>query len=190
MDGGVASSSLEGSSDATAEVSAAKAAAPSVQPAPAAAEGHGLDGGAAADDAAPAMTDLLEGTDAPAQDSSPVTAAAVAMPSAEMLQAASDGGKSAVADNGDANSVAEVAKVIADALAGGEGAGHHGDIDALLQGLPGGEHGAQVAMEALATQPGADVPAWDMGGAGAFAQHAAMSMDAAAMHQDAAVQHA
>jgi hypothetical protein len=102
-------------------------------------------------------------------------APAVAMVSAEALQAAGIDGS---AKHGGA-----VDKVVADAL------GHDAPptVDGLLQAL-GGQAGGQLAAISHVASPAADaVPAWDMGGHGAFVPGADMmfKMGAEMLHHDA-----
>jgi hypothetical protein len=143
--------------------------------------GHSL---TADNDSAPAAqpTELLSSTNAPASDAhQSVAAPAVAMPSADALIAASLQGKGPEGSEGN-HSNAVVGKVLVDALHGG--GGEH-NIDALLAALPGHGNGANVAADALASQPVAHVPAWDMGHMGALHAHANFTMVAVTLHHDA-----
>ena len=136
------------------------------------------------DDAGPAVSALAAGTEASqAAEASAMTASAVAMPSMEMvaaLEAASHG----VAAS-DAASVAhnqEVGRVLAEALAGGNGP----DIAALVDAIGGGKGGAEAALDALASIQAAAVSIGHSEGAWAFANgHGVFSMDSLAVHHDA-----
>ena len=128
---------------------------------------------------APAVSELSQGTDAPtqseAQTSQPMMADAVAMPSAEQLEAAKGEGKSAEGDDGKL-----VGKVLADALNGGE---HGKDLDALINAVSGQDNG----HDALASHGGSAVSNGDMGVlAGLAAAHSDDIMTQMTMHQDAA----
>jgi hypothetical protein len=99
-----------------------------------------------------------------------MTAAAIAMPSAEQLLAAAAGAhgvvqpQTSVAGNA-AQHNEVVSKVLADSLHGGEG--HGTSIDAVVNGLSG--HGAaHDALAALASHIAAAVPFGHMGFASAF----------------------
>ena len=180
-------SALLGEAQASASVSAQASSSAS-----AAGEEHGpSDANAltgAADDSGPAVSQLSEGTDAPAQaDPAPAAAAqTVAMPSAEMLEAAADSAVDPAAAS-DAQA-AEVARVLAEALHGG---GQDGaDIDTLLASLPGNGEGALAAIQSLASHAHAGVPGWDMAALGTMHNQPIFSMDMVAMHQDAGVQQA
>jgi hypothetical protein len=137
---------------------------------------HGLDNAAAH---MPAQLSAFfaaadQGPAANAAAAGPV-APAVAMVSAEALQAAGL--------DGSAKHGGEVDKVLADAL------GHGGPptVDGLLQAL-GGQAGSQFAAISHVASPAADaVPAWDMGGHGAFVPGADMmfKMGAEMLHHDA-----
>jgi hypothetical protein len=103
-------------------------------------------------------------------------APAVAMISAEALQAA---GLDGTAKHG-----GEVDKVVADAL----GHGAAPTVDGLLQAITGQGGGGQLAAISHVASPAADaVPAWDMGGHGAFVPGADMmfKMGAEMLHHDA-----
>jgi hypothetical protein len=142
-----------------------------------------------------APTDLPQGTDMPAHADSAaaqtVAAATVAMPSAEQIAAAattagangvSGDGHSQVDHAAQHNQV--VGKVLADSLAGG--GGHESAIDAVLNNLPSHD-GAHAVMDALASHGAASVPAWDVGGLGAFAAaHPVFTMEPMMLHPDAA----
>ncbi|HEX6604080.1 MAG TPA: hypothetical protein VF027_04285, partial [Sphingomicrobium sp.] len=137
---------------------------------------HGVGGTESNVQAAP--VELPGGTDAPAQAPAAEVAPAamsVAMPSAEALAAADQ-----PAVEGDKGS-AEVARVLADALAGG---GDGPNIDALIDAATG--HGAGMDAGSVAASL-ADVPAWDMGAFHGFVGgHSALSMEAVMAHPDAA----
>lgn len=129
----------------------------------------------------PAVSELSQGTDAPtqseAQTSQPVMADAVAMISAEQLEAASkEGGKSA--EGKDAKP--DVGKVLADALNGGE---NGKDLDALINAVSGQDN----AHNGLASHGGNAVSNGDMSVfAGLAAAHSDDIMTQLTMHQDAA----
>jgi hypothetical protein len=98
-----------------------------------------------------APSQLSQGTDAQPQVSDAVPVAdAVAMPSAEALAAAFG-----ASVDGGSQDTAEVSRVLADALEGGE---QGQSIDAMLDALPA----AEAAAEGGASGAAADVPAWDM----------------------------
>lgn len=110
-----------------------------------------------------------------------MTAAAVTMPGAELM-AALEAANSSVAASGNASVAGnqEVGRVIADALAGGNGP----DIGALVDALGGG--GAGSALEALASLQSAGVSFGHTGAFGSVANgHVVLSMDALALHHDA-----
>ena len=145
-------------------------------------------------DHAPAheVSELSQGTDAPAQSgpqtSSPVVAPTVAMPSAEQLAAAT--GK-LVADGkgeGVASDVkGDVGQVLADALHGGGGK----DLDALINAVAGHDKGGQNAHDALASHGPGDVSNGDIAVlAGFHAMQGPDMMTQMTMHQDAAPAHA
>ena len=150
-----------------------------------AASAHGSVHGAA--NHGPAMTELLHGSIASAHGqavhSSAVTAASVAMPSAQQLAAAGHGNQHQ--QGGDAVQHDQVvSKVLADSLNGGEG--HGPNIDALLSNLPG--HGqAHDTIEALASHGAAAVPFGHMGMGPAF--HGLQGMLSLEMHHAAAPVH-
>jgi len=133
----------------------------------------------------PAMTELLQAASAishsAAASSTAVTAASVAMPSAQQLAAAGHGAQH------QQGAVHEqvVSKVLADSLNGGEG--HGPNIDAMLASLPG--HGAATdALEALASHGAAAVPFGHMGMAAGFGgMHSMLSLEI--MHHAAAPAH-
>ena len=140
----------------------------------------------------PAFADLLQGSHGAshgeAHASTPVTAMAVAMPSAAQLAAAGLAGT-----NGHGQTVAGVngvqhnevvAKVLADSLNGGEG--HGPNVEALVSQLSG-HGGGHNALEALAIHGGGGASFGHMGFAGAFAGMHGMGMEM--MHQDAAPAH-
>jgi hypothetical protein len=113
------------------------------------------------------------------------------MPSAEQIAAAattagangvSSDAHSQVDNSSQHNQV--VGKVLADSLAGGSG--HESAIDAILNNLPSHD-GAHAVMDALASHGAASVPAWDVGGLGAFAAaHPVFTMEPMMLHPDAA----
>lgn len=130
--------------------------------------GRSSDGGtqsltAGEEASAEAPTELLEGTESLQPDPGPsgFTSAAVAMPSAQMLAEANAGGD---ALDGQAHGTAEVGRVLADALAGGNGS----DIDAVIDAVTNQTPGGLAALEALATAGSAGVSAWHMAGFGGF----------------------
>lgn len=132
----------------------------------------------------PAAAELLRGSDGPAHGpaahANAVTAAGIAMPSAQQLAAAhADGAKAGSANGVQHNEV--VGKVLADSLHGGEG--HGPNIDALLA-AHGGHSGAPDVIEALASHGAGGVPYGHSGGSSAIAM--AHSMFSMAMHHDAA----
>jgi hypothetical protein len=140
-----------------------------------------------------ATSELLHGTDGHlnghAAHATSVTAAAVAMPSAEQLAAVSSGGPEQPA-SAVAGELAQhdqvVGKILADALHGG--ASHGPNIDALINGLPGHDGAATDALQALASHADGAVSFGHMGFGAAFGGgHAMLSMemvmhDAAAAH--------
>ena len=128
-------------------------------------------------------TDLLQGTDSPA-DAAPAasaTATTVVMPSAaDLMAAAPSGGGS---DGGGAQHNAVVGQVLADALHGGSG----GSLDALINSLPGN---GDSALSALASHGGGDVSNADTGVFAAFtAGHFGFTIEHM-VHQDAIQPHA
>ena len=139
----------------------------------------------------PEMTELLQGSAAPAHgqaaDATPVTAAAVAMPSAEQLVAATGGSDagaqaqgSVAGESAQHNQV--VGKVLADALHGGEG--HGPNIDAMLHAMHGNAPAHDV-IEAFASHSGSAVPFGHTGFGMAFAgPHGMLGVEM--MHSDAA----
>jgi hypothetical protein len=135
-----------------------------------------------------APAELPGGTDAPVQAPAAEVASgatSVAMPSAEMLAAAGEASL-----DGDKAATGEVARVLADALAGG---GDGPNIDALLDAATA--HGpavsAEAGLEAIAAHLAAAVPAWDMGAFGGFtAGHPSFTMEAMMAHPDAVPQSA
>ena len=133
-----------------------------------------------ADDVPPAAqpADLLEATDAATgQGAASIVAPMVFMPSAEALIAAILEGATA---GGPEDAI--VGKVLVDALeAGGAGA----SVDALLEALPAQGSGANSSVEALASQPDAAGPAWDMGHSGGWSANANFTVEAMALHHDA-----
>ena len=136
-----------------------------------------------------AAMQLAHGTEAHVMSHgpAPLTAASIAMPSAQMLAAHMGVGKGGAAEAQNATDVqsnAVVGKVLADSLAGGHG--HGPNIDALLHNAAGHGHG-QDALAALASH---DAPAVSFGHSGVFAGfHNAPVMEHMMMHQDAAPVH-
>lgn len=134
--------------------------------------------------------ELLKGTAAVHGDvsgfASPV-ADAVAMPSAEMLDALVAGsrtdGHGSLANPQAAQTTAEVARVIADSLVESGGAKN---LDALLDALPGGAHNPGSALETMAGHAAAATLAlWDVGSFGAIGlANSALTMEMLAVHQD------
>jgi hypothetical protein len=136
-------------------------------------------------DEAAGPTALLQGTSMPAHDASmgsaSMTAAAVAMPSAEMLAGFANASATAA---GPAQHNAVVGKVLVEALDGGAAQG--ASIDALLNALPG-HAGGQPSLAVFATHAGAAVSNADIASfAGFTAAHTAFTMDHMVVHQDAA----
>jgi len=136
------------------------------------------------------MTELLQASATPAhgsaQHATAVTAAAVAMPSAEQLVAAAGGNAAAQSQASVAGESAQhtqvVGKVLADALHGG--AAHGPNIDALLQAAHG-QSPAQDAIEAFASHGGSAVSFGHMAFGTAFAgAHGMLAVEM--MHADAA----
>ncbi|MEO5972319.1 MAG: Ig-like domain-containing protein, partial [Sphingomicrobium sp.] len=126
--------------------------------------------------------ELLQGTEAAAthatSDIAPA-ATTVAMPSAEMLAAAT-----ASNDNPQAAVDGNVGQVLADALAGGNS--HGPSIDALLDSLPGGGATGHGATASLASLGGEHVPTWDMAAFAGFTPgHGPSIVDGLILHQDA-----
>jgi len=138
-----------------------------------------------------AVTQLLHGTEGPAMHHgpAPVTAASIAIPSAQMLAAHMGVGKGgAEAQNvTDVQSNAVVGKVLADSLAGGHG--HGPNIDTLLHNA--GAHGHGNAQDALAALASHDAAGVSNGHSSVFAGfHGAPLVEhIMAIHQDAPVQH-
>jgi len=138
------------------------------------------------------VTELLHGSSPTAHaagaHASAVTAAAVAMPSAEQLAAFAAAHGVAQPQTSVAGQAPQheqvVSKVLADALHGGEG--HGPNIDALVNGQS--SHGpAHDHVEAFASHAGSAVPFGHMGFAAAFGgAHLMLSNDMLMMHQDAA----
>jgi hypothetical protein len=136
------------------------------------------------------MTELLHGSTGPAHgqaaDATPVTAAAVAMPSAEQLVAAAGGNAAGQAQASVAGESAQhnqvVGKVLADALNGGEG--HGPNIDAVLNAI----HGSGPAHDAIAnfaSHGGGGVSFGHMAfGSSFFGPHGMLAVEM--MHTDAA----
>jgi len=132
------------------------------------------------DNSAPA--ELLQGTDAPAQNeaaaATPFTAPGIQMPAAEQL-VAKEGGVVA-GDNVQHNAV--VGQVLADALNGGDSP----HIEAALNAVTGGDHSAQAANDALASHGGQGVSNGDMPDLAAFiAAHGVGMVAPMEMHHDA-----
>ena len=162
---------------ATAVQDAAVESAGSSQSASAGSAGD-LAGGDAGASAAP--VELPGGIDAPVQISAAEIAPAamtVAMPAAETLVGAKDAGHAVQ----DAASTGEVARVLADALAGG---GNGPSLDAMLDAATG--HDAVGSADMLVANWAAAVSHWDMGAFGGFtASHSAVTMDVMTIHPDA-----
>jgi hypothetical protein len=132
------------------------------------------------------MSELLHGSNGPGHavpaSASAVTAAAVMMPSAQQLAAAT-GSQPHTSVAGNAQHDQVVGKVLADALHGG--AAHSPTIDALVNSLPGHAGGGNAALQALASHGGAAVSIEHMAMAGPFGgPHSMLSVDMV-MHQDA-----
>jgi hypothetical protein len=136
------------------------------------------------------MTELLHGSTGPAHgqaaDATPVTAAAVAMPSAEQLVAASGGNAAAQAQASVSGESAQhnqvVGKVLADALHGGEG--HGPNIDATLHAIHGNGP-AHDAIAEFASHGGGAVSFGHMAfGSSFFGPHGMLAVEM--MHTDAA----
>jgi len=148
-------------------------------------------------DAAPAFEPAYAGNQAPAFDASMLVASvapAVSMPSAEALIAAG------VVGHGQQGGAVE--KIVAEALghaaptvdalleavnSGGQQA-NHPEIQAALQGLPGGGAGGAMSEVLNGTSGHAgNVSSWDMSSHGAFGATADMmfKMDVASFHHDA-----
>jgi hypothetical protein len=136
------------------------------------------------------MTELLHGSTGPAHgqaaDATPVTAAAVAMPSAEQLVAASGGNAAAQAQASVSGESAQhnqvVGKVLADALHGGEG--HGPNIDAALHAIHGNGP-AHDAIAEFASHGGGAVSFGHMAfGSSFFGPHGMLAVEM--MHTDAA----
>jgi hypothetical protein len=131
----------------------------------------------------PASSQLLHGTSAPVHAepaASPVTAAAIAMPSASQL-AAAHGGAVAGQHNG------ALGQILAEALHGG---GNSSTIDHVLSSLPSHSGGGNPALEALASHNAAGVPMGDSHAFAGFSAGHAFSMEAAMVHVDAVQPHA
>lgn len=106
------------------------------------------------------------------------------MPSAQQMAAFANIGGSAqgIDVQGTAHNQV-VGKIIADSLAGGGGA--HSAIDAVLNNLPS-HNGANPAIDALATQVSANVPAWHAAAATGFGgAETVFSMETMMLHHDA-----
>jgi len=140
-----------------------------------------LAGGHAPPTVAPA--ELLPATDSPALADSSTNALlvtkAIAMPSAEMLQAASPTAEVS-------NTAAEVARILADTLTGG---GHHPQpIDSLLDALPRAAQGSEPVGEVLASQFAASFGSSAGDSLAAFnSAHPAFAIETAAFHHDAPI---
>jgi hypothetical protein len=83
-----------------------------------------------------------------------------------------------------AQTTGAVEQILADALQGG---GSAPNIDALLDGLPGGGIGEIAGLHQLASRAGEHVPAWDMGHGGGFTFDVAsiITSEAMVLHHDA-----
>lgn len=139
---------------------------------------HVPDATALAGNMAPAASpaELLRGTDAPAH--SAIVAESVMMPSAEMLPVD-------VSVIEQAKAPGEVARVLADALGGGDNAL---TLDALLDALPGDAFGPLAAIEAITSHSATANGSWDTGYFGLFASmNLAFAAEAPAVHHDASV---
>ena len=140
----------------------------------------------------PAFAELLQGSHgashADAHAGTPVTAMAVAMPSAAQLvaagSAATTGHGQTVAGPNALQHNEVVSKVLADSLNGGEG--HGPNVEALVNQL-GGHGSGHSALEALASQAGGAVHSGTWTLALAFGGMHGMGMEM--MHQDAAPAH-
>jgi len=142
---------------------------------------------------APAFSELLQGSHSEshaetAHSGSPVTAMAVAMPSAAQLVAAGSAATTAhgqsVAGISGLQHNEVVSKVLADSLNGGEG--HGPNVEALVNQL-GGHGSGHSALEALASHASGAGSFGHMGLAIAFGGMHGMGMEM--MHQDAAPAH-
>jgi hypothetical protein len=134
---------------------------------------------------APEPDALPQGTEAPASApaQSSFTSAGVAMPSAEMLEAAANENAAAQGE-GRGQGTHELGRVLADALAGGrDGPNLDAVINALARHGQGGDQGVD---DALASQAAAAVPGWNMGGGAHFqTAHSAFTVEAMMLHHDA-----
>ena len=121
---------------------------------------------------------LLEATDfgAMLHMPAPATTMDVGMVSAESLMPQVAGVN--------AQTTGAVEQILADALQGG---GSAPNIDALLNGLPGGGLGEIAGLHQLASRGGEHVPAWDMGHGGGFTFDVAsiITTEAMVLHHDA-----
>lgn len=142
-----------------------------------------------------ALAELLHGTVAPGHsdiDANSLVAAAVAMPSAQILQSlprgeAADsqfGAHRALTVAEDTKTTGEVARVLADALVGGGRDAH--TLDALLDALPGNPHARAAVSDDIASHVAAALGSWDSAfGAMPSLAHGAFTMEALAVHHDA-----
>jgi hypothetical protein len=117
-----------------------------------------------------------------------MTAAAVAMPSAQQLAAIAAAHGVAQPQTSVAGQTAQhdqvVSKVLVDALHGGDG--HGPNIDALINGVSS-QGSAHDALQAFASHAGSAVPFGHMGFAQAFGgPHLMLTSEALMVHQDAA----
>ena len=103
-----------------------------------------------------------------------------AIPSVEQLVALSGAG----IGSSDGAAKADVGRVLADALAGGEG--HGPSIDSILQAVAEQEGAAPNAELAQSIQQSGDAPIWDAGNSAGFTAHdAGVLMHDMVMHPDA-----
>ncbi|HUE78947.1 MAG TPA: DUF5801 repeats-in-toxin domain-containing protein [Sphingomicrobium sp.] len=134
---------------------------------------HSLTDGGSEDAQAPSA--LSEGTEQSAPADTSFTSESIAMPSADMLAAANENGV-----DGAAKGTSEVGRVLADALAGGDGP----SIDAILDAAA--NHGSPEALAALASHGAGAVSGWDTGGFGGFSGgQFTRTMDDMVLHPDA-----
>jgi hypothetical protein len=116
-----------------------------------------------------------------------MTAAAVAMPSAEMVAALEAAASHLAAPAGaSVANTQEVGRILADALQGGDGP----DIGALLAAASGGPGAKAAMLDALASLQSSGVPDGHNGHMAAFTiGHGVLSMDTQAFHHDAQPAH-
>ncbi len=144
--------------------------------------------GIAAAEAGPPVSpvELLQGTPTYGVAANALVADAVMMPAAEILQSVMR--VSAAQSDPDAASgivrTTEVARILADALAGGEAGAN--SVDALLNALPGHAPAPGAVTEVLASELVASVGSSDGASIGAFnSAHAFFTTEAMALHHDA-----